>query len=369
MRDFYDVLGVPRDASVADIKKAYRRLAMQFHPDRNPDNPDAEEKFKEASNAYKVLSDADQRARYDRFGPDGLRGAPGGGGFEGFRGVDDIFSAFGDIFGDLFGGARRRGPARGNDLRMDLRLSFAEAVDGVVKEVTVDRNAPCGTCNGSGAKAGSRPEACATCEGRGQVLHSQGFFVIQTTCPRCRGKGVFIRDRCETCSGGGAVRQSQTLTVNVPAGVDDGQTLRLAGKGEVSPDGGRAGHLYVVLHVEPDERFHREGEDVLTEVDISFVKAALGGTVTVPTLDDGCNGTDEIEVEPGTQPGDHVIRRGQGIRRLQGRGRGDHVVRFRVNIPKKLGKRERELLQELAAEMGEDVDDSKRSFFGKRKRS
>jgi molecular chaperone DnaJ len=361
MRDFYEVLGLSRDASDGEIKKAYRRLAMQYHPDRNPGDRVAEEKFKEAATAYKVLSDPGQRARYDRFGPDGLRG----GGFEGFSGLEDIFSMFGDLFG---GGGRRRGPARGADLRLDLTIPFAEAVHGVTREVTVSRAVRCKTCSGSGAKAGTKPESCATCEGRGQVLHSQGFFVIQTTCPKCRGNGNVIRDRCADCNGSGSVEEESRLTVNVPAGVDDGQTLRLSGKGEASSDAhGAPGHLYVVLHVQPDERFVRDGDDVLTEVPISFVKAALGGVVEVPTLEEGCEGTAEVEVAPGTQPGDVIVRRGQGVPRVQGHGRGDHAIRFRVEIPKRLGKRERELLAELAGELGEPVSAGRRGLFSRKR--
>ena len=371
MRDYYEVLGLQRDACDADVKKAYRRLAMEYHPDRNPDNPEAEERFKEASNAYRVLSDANQRAQYDRFGHAGLGGGPAG--FQGFTGVDDIFSAFGDLFGDLFGqqrrGGRRRGPARGADLRMDVQITFAEAVHGVEKEVTVARAVACASCEGSGAKSGTSPQSCDTCEGKGQVLHSQGFFVIQTTCPKCRGHGKTIKDLCTKCRGRGTQEESSTLTVNVPAGVDDGQTLRLTNKGEASRDGGPTGHLYVVLHVEHDERFVREGEDVLTDVHIGFARAALGGAVLVPTLDDRCEGTAEVEVPPGTQPGDHIVRRGQGIQRLQRRGRGDQVVRFIVDIPTKLSKRERELLEELAGEAGEEVDDQeRRRIFGRKRR-
>jgi molecular chaperone DnaJ len=367
MRDYYEVLGVARDASPADIKKAYRRLAMEYHPDRNPGDKQAEERFKEAATAYSVLSDTDKRGRYDRFGHDGLRG-----GAEGFAGVDDIFSAFGDLFGDLFGGAggrdrRSRGPVRGTDLRMDLRLTFAEAVEGCEKDVTVRRAVRCETCAGSGAKPGTMPQACTTCEGKGQVLHSQGFFVIQTTCPKCRGRGQVVADACPACRGRSVVEAEGSLTVTVPPGVDDGQTLRLAGKGEASADGGTPGHLYVVLHVQPDERFAREGDDVLSEVKLSFVKAALGGSIEVPTLDAGCTGRAEVEVAPGTQPGDYVVRRGQGITRLQARGRGDHVVRFRVEVPTRLSKREEELLRELAAEQGEAVADPKRGIFGRKR--
>jgi molecular chaperone DnaJ len=366
MRDFYEVLGVSRDASPSEIKKAYRRLAMEYHPDRNPNNPEAEEKFKEASTAYSVLSDADKRARYDRYGADGLRAT----GFEGFSGVDDIVSVFGDLFGDFFGGGRRRrGPARGADLRLDLQLSFAEAVHGTEKRVTVDRRVKCATCSGSGAKPGTSPERCKQCEGKGQVLHSQGFFVVQTTCPVCRGQGVFIREHCGDCRGAGTTNESAQLTVTVPAGVDDGQTLRLAGKGEASPESGPAGHLYVVIHVEGDDRFVREGADILSEVPVSMVTAALGGTVEVPTLDDHCDGTAEVEIAPGTQPGDHIVRRGEGVARLQGRGRGDHVVRFNVVVPKRVSRRARELLSELAAELGEDASEqARRPLFSRKRR-
>lgn len=362
MRDFYEVLGVSRDASTTDIKKAYRRLAMEYHPDRNPGDKEAEEKFKEASNAYKVLSDADQRSRYDRFGHAGLGGG-GGGGFEGFRGVEDIFSSFGDLFGDFFGGGRSRGPRRGADLQIQLELSFAEAVHGVTKEVDVDRNVPCDTCDASGAKPGTTPEICRVCDGKGQVLHSQGFFMIQTTCPGCRGDGKLIRDKCPDCRGSGVQARTSTLTVSVPAGVDDGTTLRLSGKGEASPAGGVPGHLYVHLRVTPDDRFIREGENVLTEVPISYLTAILGGEVEIPTLDDACTATETLAVAPGTQPGEVHIRRGKGIPRVSGRGAGDHVIQFRVDIPKKLSKRERELLDELAEESGTDVAEPKRSWF------
>jgi molecular chaperone DnaJ len=362
MRDCYEVLGVPRYASEADVKKAYRRLAMEYHPDRNPDDPDAEEKFKEASNAYAILSNKDQRALYDRFGHEGLRR---GGGFEGFSGVDDIFSTFGDLFGDLFGGGRRRGHQRGADLRLDLKLTFAEAMDGTTRQVPVTRVIRCPTCSGSGARPGTRPESCSGCDGRGQVLHSQGFFVIQTTCPHCGGRGSVVREACPDCRGRAVAEQESALSVTVPAGVDDGQTLRLAGQGEAPPNGGHPGHLYVVLHVEPDARFLRDGDDVLTEVPISFVQAALGGSLVIPTLESGCDGTAEIEIAPGTQPGDTLVRRGKGPTRLQRRGHGDHIVRFKVEIPKKLSKRERELLDELATEMGDQGDSKKSGLFSK----
>jgi molecular chaperone DnaJ len=363
MRDLYEVLGVGRDAGDGDIKKAYRRLAMEYHPDRNPGDKEAEEKFKEASSAYKVLSDPEQRARYDRFGLDGLRGGPAG-----FGGVEDIFSAFGDMFSDFFGGARRR-PSRGADLRVDLRLSFAEAVWGTTKEVKVGRREPCETCDGSGAKPGTSPEACNVCAGKGQVLHSQGFFMIQTTCPNCRGEGRIIRDSCGDCRGSGAQEKVSAISVTVPPGVDDGQSLRLAGRGEESPSGGPPGHLYVVLHVAGDERFVREDDSILTEVPVSYVMAALGGEVEVPTLDDDCQGTAQVEVKPGTQPDDVLVRRGEGIPRVNGRGRGDHVVQFKVQIPTKLDAREEELLRTLAEETGVAVKEPKRGFFARLKKA
>jgi molecular chaperone DnaJ len=367
MRDLYEVLGVERGASQADLKKAYYRLAKKFHPDHNPDDKAAEDNFKEASNAYQVLSDEEQRARYDRFGFDGLRGQAGGAG-SGFSSVEDIFSAFGDMFGDFFGGratGQRRQP-RGADLRVDMGLTFAEAVWGVAKDVKVTRDIACATCGGNGAKPGSKPEVCKTCQGKGQVVHAQGFFMVQTTCPQCRGAGKTIKDPCEDCRGRGAKPETSTLNVTVPAGVDDGQTLRIAGKGETAP-GGTTGHLYVVLHVQGDDRFKRDGEDVLSEVPISFVKAALGGELEVQTLEDNVTGTDVIELKPGTQPGEVIVRRGKGIPRVGEAGRGDHVVQLKVEIPKKLSARQEELMRELAGELGESVKAEKRGLFSRKK--
>lgn len=369
MRDLYEVLGCDKGANPSELKKAYYRLAKQYHPDHNPNDKAAEDKFKEASNAYQVLSDDEQRARYDRFGFDGLRGNGGGAG-AGFSNVEDIFSAFGDLFGDFFGGRTSGGrrQARGADLRMDLSLTFAEAVWGTSKEVKVTRDIACATCAGSGAKAGSKPETCKTCQGKGQVVHAQGFFMVQTTCPQCRGQGKQIKDPCDDCRGRGTTPETSTLTVTVPAGVDDSQTLRLAGKGEAAP-GGAAGHLYVVLHVQGDERFRRDGEDILTEMPVSFVKAALGGELEVYTLDDNCTGTATIKLEPGTQPGDVFVRRGHGIPRVGGAAsdRGDQVIQFKVDIPKKLTARQEELLRELATELGENVKEKRGGLFGRKK--
>jgi molecular chaperone DnaJ len=363
MRDLYEILSVERGVGASELKKAYYRLAKKYHPDHNPNDKEAEEKFKEASEAYRVLSDDDLRARYDRFGMDGVRGGGGG-----FSGAEDIFSAFGDMFGEFFGGRGGGGrrQARGADLRVDLNLTFAEAVWGVSKDIQVSRDVACTTCSGSGAKAGTKPETCRTCGGKGQVVHAQGFFMVQTTCPQCRGAGKSIKEPCDDCRGRGVTAESSTLNVTVPPGVDDGQSLRLAGKGEQAV-GGTAGHLYVVLHVQGDERFHREGADILSDVTIGMAKAALGGEVEVFTLEDSCTGFTTLEIKPGTQPGDHIVRRGQGIPRVGESGRGDHVVRFKVEVPKKLNARQEELLRELAAELGDDVKE-KRSFFGRSKK-
>jgi molecular chaperone DnaJ len=364
MRDLYEVLGVERQANASDLKKAYRTLAQKYHPDKNPDDKDAEEKFKEVSNAYQILSDDDQRARYDRFGFDGIRG--GGGGANGFSNVEDIFSAFGDLFGDFFGGRSSGGrrQARGADIHVQLGLTFAEAVWGTTKEVKVTRSIACSSCNATGARPGSKPDVCRTCQGKGQVVHAQGFFMVQTTCPQCRGAGKIIKDPCDDCRGRGVQAETSTLSVTVPPGVDDGQTLRLAGKGEVAPGG--AGHLYVDIRVQGDERFKRDGEDILTEIPISFVKATLGGEVDVYTLDDNCEGSTKVEIKAGTQPGDHVIRRGGGIPKIGAAGRGDHVVVFKVEIPKKLTSKQEELLRQLATELDEDVRE-KRGLFGRKK--
>ncbi len=368
MRDPYEVLGVSREANAGEIKKAYYKLAKANHPDHNPGDKAAEDRFKEASSAYGILSDDDSRARYDRFGHDGLRGSGGG---AGFSNVEDIFSAFGDIFGDFFGGGRggQRRERRGADMRVDLELTFAEAVWGASKDLEVRRDVACKQCAGSGAREGSKPETCTTCNGRGQVVHAQGFFMVQTVCPRCRGEGKTIKDACHDCNGRRTQPETTTFTVTVPPGVDDGQTLRLAGRGEAPIGGGQAGHLYVVLHVQGDERFRRDEEaNVLTLASVSYVKAALGGEITVHTLDEACQGTTTIELKPGTQPGDRIIRRGQGVPHVGRPGRGDQVIEIKVEIPKKLGPREAELLREIAAELEEDVREPKRGLFSRLKK-
>ncbi|HEY4241203.1 MAG TPA: molecular chaperone DnaJ [Kofleriaceae bacterium] len=365
MRDLYEILGVDRSCNPGDLKKAYRTLAMQHHPDRNPGNKEAEEAFKEASQAYEILSDGEQRARYDRFGMDGIRGASGGGGYSN---VDDILSHMGDILGDFFGGrttGRGRQP-RGADLRVDLDLTFPEAVWGVTKEVKVTRDIACETCHGNGAAPGTKVETCATCKGKGQVVHAQGFFMVQTVCPTCRGAGKQIKEPCTDCRGKGKKPETTTETINVPAGVDEGQTLRLAGKGEAA-QGGTTGHLYAVLHVQGDERFKRDEYDVYSEVPVSFVKAALGGEHEIYTLDEKVTATDVIALKAGTQPGDRIVRRNQGVPHVDGHGRGDHVVIWKVEIPKKLSAKQEELMRALATELGETVKAEKKGFFSKKK--
>jgi molecular chaperone DnaJ len=360
-KDYYDVLGVSRDAEGADLKRAYRKLAMELHPDRNPGNHEAEAKFKEASEAYQVLSDPEKRQMYDRFGHSG----PSRMG-QGFGDVGDIFSAFGDIFGDIFGraGGGGRGPGRGADLETAVLITLLEASTGVKKDVKVARRAPCGTCKGSGAAPGTQPETCQQCRGRGQVMHQQGFLMIQTTCPVCRGDGRVIRKPCDTCEGSGFERQEDTLQVTIPAGVEDGSTLRIAGRGEAGPRGGPPGNLYVVLRVEADDRFERDGADLHTEVPVSFPQLALGARVTVPTL----TGESEIDVRAGAQPGDTLSLRGQGMPSLEGRGHGDIVAHLKLVVPKSLSPEEEQHLRAYAQAGGEKVAPEKTGLFGRKKK-
>jgi len=369
-KDLYEVLGVPRAATAADLKKAYRSLAQKFHPDKCPGDQSAEEKFKEAANAYQILSNGDQRAAYDRYGFDGLRRGggsgpgPGGPGFGGFNNVEDIFSAFGDLFSDFFAGrGRARQAGRGADLRMELPIAFHEAVWGVRKSVETTRSVGCTACRATGAAPGTKVEVCRPCQGKGQVVHPQGFFMVQTTCSSCQGAGKTIKDPCRDCRGRAIRSETSTLIVTVPAGVDDDQTLRITGKGESLP-GGTPGDLYVVLLVDEDKRFERDGDDIISEMPISFFQAALGGEIEIDTLDDGCEGTAILELRPGTQPGDEIVRRGQGIPHVTEHGRGDHYIRFAIEIPKKLTTKQEKLLRELAADFGEDRSRSKKN--GKR---
>lgn len=364
-RDYYDVLGVSRDADAKQLKKAYRKLAMKFHPDRNPGDTEAEQKFKEASAAYEVLSDPQKRKLYDRFGHEGLRGAGGGGG-PGFHSVDDIFSQFGDIFGDMFGfgGGQRRGrggPRRGADLRYDLELTFSEAAFGTTKKLEIPRHVDCETCGGSGAKPGTSATTCKTCQGRGQVHHRQGFFTLSSTCPHCQGSGEKIDDPCSECNGAGKTRVDREVEVTIPAGVDSGTRLRLRNEGENGSPGAPRGDLYVFLHVEENETFERDGADLHLKQEISFVQAALGCEIDVPTLEDERT----VTVKPGTQYGDKKVFKNEGIARLQGSGRGDLIVHFDVTVPTKLSKKQRELLEAFAEDA--EIDVASAGFFKKMK--
>ncbi|NOY26166.1 MAG: molecular chaperone DnaJ [Oligoflexia bacterium] len=357
-RDYYTVLGVGRDASDVEIKKSYRKLAMKYHPDRNPDDPQAENQFKEASEAYSVLSDAEKRATYDRFGHAGLRGA---GVDPGFANAEEIFSQFSDMFGDLFGfggGGRGRGRSRGPQLRRgadtaySLELEFLEAVHGVTREITVPRYAVCGTCSGSGAEPGTQPSACSTCGGVGQVIQGHGFLRIRTVCPGCGGRGKVVTSPCKECEGVGRTRVTDSLSVTVPPGVDSGLQLRLSGRGDEGDPGAPPGDLYVHINVADHERFRRNGVDIVVEVPISYPQACLGATLKVPTVDD----EEELEIPAGTPSGKVFTLKGKGVPRLGRRGgRGDHHVQVVVAVPKKLSEEEEEIIRKLAELQDERV--------------
>jgi molecular chaperone DnaJ len=342
-RDYYKVLDVPKNATEAEIKKAYRRLAMKFHPDRNPLDGDAEEKFKEAKEASEVLTDAQKRASYDQFGHAGLEAQARGGGRSGADAFGDIF---GDVFGDIFGAARRGGRSqvfRGADLRFELELDLNQAVFGKSVELDVPKLAECDTCHGTGAAKGSVPSTCDTCGGAGQVRVSQGFFQLQQTCPRCRGTGTIVRNPCDTCLGQGRVRRTRTLSVKVPAGVDSGDRIRLAGEGEAGRNGGPAGDLYVEVHVRDHAIFERDGEHLSCEVPVSFATAALGGTVEVPTLD----GEVTVKIPAETQSGRVFRLKDRGVKPVRGGPRGDLFCRVVVETPVKLGTQQKDLIRRL----------------------
>ncbi len=342
-RDYYEVLGVNQDATDAELKATYRKLALQYHPDRNPGNKEAEEKFKEASEAYEVLRDPQKRRIYDQFGHQGLEGS----GFSGFSGFEDIFSSFGGIFEDLFGfgsGRRSRTRAqRGADLRYDMPLSFMEAAFGTEKQIDVEKMQVCPSCEGSACEPGTYPENCGSCNGRGQVSHSQGFFTVSSTCPACRGSGQTIPHPCTNCNGNGRVMVNKTVSVRVPAGVDHGSRLRLSGEGEAGAQGGGAGDLYVFIHVKPHEFFQRDHTDIHCQVEISFVQAALGDEIKVPTL----KGNKTLEIPKGTQHGDLFRFRNQGIPSLRTGRRGDQIVQVVIKIPTNLNKKQEALLKEF----------------------
>jgi molecular chaperone DnaJ len=374
-RDYYEILEISRTATDAEIKSAYRKQAMKYHPDRNPGDKTAEERFKEAAEAYAILCDQEKRSLYDRFGHAGVRSAPGGGaGFD-----PSVFQEFGDFadilgnmfgFGDLFSGGRRRGgPQRGADLRYDLEISFEEAARGAETAIQIPRQENCETCHGSGAAPGSSPTTCPQCRGQGQVRFQQGFFTVARTCPQCRGTGKIISKPCHTCRGAGRVSKERKITVKIPAGIATGQQLRLQGEGEGGSAGGPAGHLYVVVHVQEHEFFRRDGMNLFCEIPVNFTTVALGGEIQVPTLD----GPETVKVPEGTQTGTTLRLKGKGMPDVGGRGRGDLFATVQVRTPKKLTRDQRKIVEQLAAALpkeqfeprprGEDEASEERNLF------
>jgi molecular chaperone DnaJ len=351
-RDYYQVLDVPRTASEADIKKAYRRLAMKFHPDRNPGDHEAEDKFKEAKEAYETLTDAQKRAAYDQFGHAGVDGMRGGGG-GGFDPRDAFGDIFGDVFGDIFGGGRRGRSQvfRGADLRYELELDLEQAVFGDTASVEFTTLAECDECSGSGSAKGSKPSTCETCRGAGQVRMQQGFFTVQQTCPRCHGRGQVVSDPCGKCRGQGRLRKQKTLSVKVPPGVDTGDRIRLSGEGEAGRNGGPAGDLYVEVRVREHAIFERDGAHLSCEVPVSFARAALGGSIEVPTLD----GTATIKVPPETQSGRVFRLREKGIKPVRGGPTGDLFCRIVVETPVHLTREQKDLLQKFEDSLQKDA--------------
>ncbi len=359
-RDYYEVLGISGDSSDQEIKSAYRKLAIKYHPDKNSGDKNAEEKFKEAAEAYSVLSDPEKRARYDRFGHSGMQG--------GFSGFDpNIFGDFGDIlgeffgFGDIFGGRRRGGPARGADLRYDLKISFREAAFGLKTKIKIPRQDTCPSCNGSGAPKGKPPVTCPTCKGAGQVRYQQGFFSISRSCGQCNGSGQVITEPCETCQGKGRVHKEKVLEVRIPAGVDNGARLRIQGEGEAGSHNGPSGDLYVIIYVEEHPFFQRQENSIYCQVPISIVQAVLGSEIVVPTLE----GEEKIKIPEGTQTGSVFRLRNKGIVSLGGRGRGDQFVTVNIIVPTKLTKEQRQAFENLAKVSEDDELIQERNIFDK----
>ena len=369
-RDYYEVLGVGKSADEKEIKKAYRKLAMQYHPDRNPDNKEAEEKFKEINEAYEVLSDETKRRNYDQFGHEGVnRQGFGGQGFGGGFGSGGFEDIFGDIFGDMFGGGfggsgrqRRRGPERGADIRQNITIDFEEAAFGKKASIKINRSEECDKCSGTGSKPGTSKKTCPTCNGAGEVRTVQrtpfGNIASSRPCGTCGGEGEIIESPCDKCHGTGSTRKVKTIEVDIPAGIDDGQMIKLAGQGEVGTKGGPRGDLYIVVNIRNHSLFTRDGYDVYLEMPISFSQVALGGEIEVPTLD----GKVVYNVPAGTQTGTVFRLREKGIKKLRGNTRGDQYVKVVVETPKNLTDRQKELLRELAKESGDEVHEKKRSF-------
>jgi len=357
-RDYYEVLGVEKSASRDDIRKAFRKLAMKYHPDRNPGDKDAEAKFKEAAEAYDVIGDDQKRAQYDRFGKAGMAG-----GARGFSNFEDIFSAFGDIFGDgLFGdlfGRRGGGRSEGISLRCGLDLTFEEAAKGVKKKIRLRRGEPCADCRGTGAKDGTAFDTCPQCQGAGSVMRSAGFFAMRSTCGRCGGVGKTIKEKCATCSGEGRVENSTEIEVDVPAGIEDGTRIRLGGEGEAETPGGARGDLFCHVSVAPHSFFARHGDDLVCEIPITYSQAALGTQVDIPTLD----GSAKVKVPKGTQSGDILRVRGQGIPNVRTGRPGDLLVRVFIEVPRKLTQKQEELLRKLAEVEDKAVSPKRKGFL------
>jgi len=371
-RDYYEVLGVPKNADAEAVKKAYRKIALRWHPDKNPGNKEAEERFKEAAEAYEVLADAEKRAAYDRFGHEGV-----GGRARQFSSFEDIFAAFGDILGgarggggsifdDLFGGMggrARRGAARsqGAHLKVDLEIGLEEVHAGARKTIEIQRDETCGNCRGDGAKPGTRPVRCAECGGRGETVRSQGFFAMRSTCGRCHGRGEVVETPCPDCAGSGRRPHRREITVNIPPGVEEGMQLRVAGEGEAGHRGGPRGDLFCEIHLRPHELFRRSGDDILLEVPVGFAQAALGAEIEVPTL----RGKSQLTVPRGTAPGTVLRMRGLGMPRLDGYGVGDQLVRVTVDVPARLTREQEELLRKYAALEEQNVGTRRKGFLDK----
>ncbi|HEX8458329.1 MAG TPA: molecular chaperone DnaJ [Pyrinomonadaceae bacterium] len=360
-KDYYEILGVGRNASEQELKSAYKRLAIRYHPDKNPGDAEAEEKFKEVAEAYGVLSNAEQRARYDRYGHAGVSGGAGvnWGAQQGFGGIEDILGdlfGFGDVFGGRAGGAgsgRRSSAQRGADLRYDLEITLEQAAEGMTAQLRIPRLETCDTCTGTGAKAGTQPESCQTCGGAGQVRYQQGFFSVARTCGACRGTGRIIKNPCETCKGAGRVERERQMEVKVPAGVETGSRLRITGEGEGGTQGGTAGDLYVVIHVKEHEQFERQGSNLYAAVPVTFAQAALGAEIMVKTL----NGEQPLKIPAGTQTGTVFRLKGHGMPVLGGRGHGDLFVSVALRTPTTLTREQRRLLEELSKIEDRDLED------------
>ena len=368
-QDYYEILGVAKGADQSTIKKAYRKMAMKYHPDQNPGDKEAEDNFKKAAEAYEILGDEEKRAKYDRFGHAAFQQ---GGGGAGFHDVGDIFESFSDIFGDFFGGGasrssrgrRRNQPRRGADLRYLCDVTLEQVVNGVEKEIEFEAEQSCESCHGSGSESGKAPDPCGSCGGSGQVVRAQGFFSVATTCPTCRGEGVRITDPCHSCAGQGRQMKARNIQVTIPPGVDTGVRLRVAGEGEGGYRGGPAGDLFVEVRVRNHKNFQRQGDDLFGEVDVSYLQALLGADIEVPAIGKDRMIKTNLSVPRGAQPGDQVRIPDQGIPHLRGSGRGDLVYQVNVTLPKKLKKDEEKLLREIASLRGESVSKKKGGLFG-----